>query len=409
MSQANSDPLPYVQVDRAVKPKAALLAQHLGVTTQHALGSLVEFWDLCGDPRDLERIVGDTPEGVEPAVLLDADTLALRFRLASGHDCPAAVLVALGVAAPVGAAFRVRGMSRYFEPIVRRLGARRAASVGGKRSAEARRATHGTAQPGSAVASESAQATPEARPKRTPKRARSGAEAESKPSGQRSAVSGQLQEREKALAPVELVLEPVPDEEEHARQRAAMLEAFCSEFVGVTGREYVSEGAKDEVALKALVAQGVTPEDVALRIHRGLLLRARGEFPGVASLAQLRARWNDLATPVRGEVAPARGGVVTAVGLGPPWWAEWLRSLEPYIASQFAQGTPRERGGRREVVVADEHFAAWLRDAASMPEGWAVVCEPAPARGFTVVDEPSGQVVRRGGVAVPLESASEVA
>lgn len=56
--QADSDPLPYVQVDRSAKPRAALLAGSLGVTPQHALGSLVEWWDLNGDPRECERLQG---------------------------------------------------------------------------------------------------------------------------------------------------------------------------------------------------------------------------------------------------------------------------------------------------------------------------------------------------------------
>ena len=50
--QSSSDPLPFVQVDRAVKPKAALLAGIMEVSNQHALGSLVEWWELCGDPRE---------------------------------------------------------------------------------------------------------------------------------------------------------------------------------------------------------------------------------------------------------------------------------------------------------------------------------------------------------------------
>lgn len=196
-AQANSDPLPYVQVDRAVKPKAALLAQYLHVTTQHAVGSLVEFWDLCGDPRDLERIVVGTPAGQEPAVVLGEEELCLRFLLASGAAVPAEVMVQLGLVARVGEAskgqYRVRGMSRYFEPIVRRIQARAAAKQGGKRSAEVRKASYGTGQPVSAAAEADVEATPEATPEAAPKRLRSdhrsGAEAVSNPSGQRSAVS----------------------------------------------------------------------------------------------------------------------------------------------------------------------------------------------------------------------------
>lgn len=203
--QQSSDPLPYVQVDRAVKPKATLLANALGVTTQHATGSLVEFWELCGDPRELEAIVAATPPEEEPEVVLEPDDLRLRFKLASGHDLDPAVMARLGLVEPREQRFRVRGMSRYFEPIIRRLQARDAASKGGKASVETRRKRSGTAQPtggkgsnsaegaGSDSAQATAQAASEAEPKRHPKRNGSGdgsvTEAEPNPSGQRTADS----------------------------------------------------------------------------------------------------------------------------------------------------------------------------------------------------------------------------
>lgn len=203
--QNDSDPLPYVQVDRAVKPKATLLASVLGVTPQHALGSLVEWWELCGDPRDLERIVVQTPVGDEPRVLLSGEDVSLRFHLASGHRLEPVVLERIGLLESVDDRYRVRGMSRFFEPICKRLAARSAASIGGKASAEARRKSHGTAQPeggkgsknGSDGRSDVAQAASEPEPKREPKRNGSGdrsangsaTEADPKPSGQRSAVS----------------------------------------------------------------------------------------------------------------------------------------------------------------------------------------------------------------------------
>ena len=203
--QQSSDPLPYVQVDRAVKPKATLLANALGVTPQHATGSLVEFWELCGDPRELEAIVVATPPDEEPEVVLAPDDLRLRFKLASGHDLDPAVMARLGLVEPRAQSFRVRGMSRYFEPIVKRIQAREAASKGGKASVETRRKKTGTAQPvggkgsnpsegaGSKAAQATAQATTEAEPKRQPKRNGSddgsATEAEPNPSGQRTADS----------------------------------------------------------------------------------------------------------------------------------------------------------------------------------------------------------------------------
>jgi hypothetical protein len=106
----------------------------------------VGFWELNGDPRELERIVR---AGGEQAVLLTADELQMRWYLASGHKVEAAVLAALGfVEAREDARYRVRGMSRQLEAVAERVRLRDAGLKGGKASAEARRKKHGSAQPG---------------------------------------------------------------------------------------------------------------------------------------------------------------------------------------------------------------------------------------------------------------------
>lgn len=203
-SQNNGDLLPYREVDRALKPKLPLLAGLMGVTPQHALGSLLEFWDLCADPRELERVAAAALErGEEPAVLLPADDVALRFELASGKRVEPLKLVMLGFLEQRAVdLYRVRGMSRDFKPIVKRLRAREVAAAGGRASAEARRAATGSAQPvggkGFKGRSDSRSSEGPAKPNREPKRNRTDdrscsepeAEAEPNPSGQRSAVSG---------------------------------------------------------------------------------------------------------------------------------------------------------------------------------------------------------------------------
>jgi len=147
----SSDPLPYTQVDRAVKTKACLLAGRLGVSSQHALGSLVEFWDLNGDPRELEQLLLDGKE----EVLLSGEKVRHRFLLASAKDLDPQDLVALGLLDEKSPnVFRVRGMSRFFEPIRARIRSRLKASAAGKASAEARKARLGTAQPCSTPSSE---------------------------------------------------------------------------------------------------------------------------------------------------------------------------------------------------------------------------------------------------------------
>jgi len=146
--QGTSDPLPYVQIDRAIEPTAALLAAHMRVTHQHAIGSLYAFWKLCSDPRELESILEKTPLGHEPSLVLTADDVGLRWQLASDQRVEPVVLARLGVLEERDPGYRVRGMSRAFDPIARRVLNRRIASKGGVRSAEARKASGGMPQPG---------------------------------------------------------------------------------------------------------------------------------------------------------------------------------------------------------------------------------------------------------------------
>jgi hypothetical protein len=299
-TQSDSDPLPYVQVDRSVKPRAALLAGALGVTTQHALGSLVEWWDLCGDPRELERIAEATPPGEEPAVVLSSDDAALRFRLASGRDAEPMVLARLGLLEPLeDGTFRVRGMSRYFDPVLSRLRARRAAAVGGRASAETRRAKEGTAQPHggrgsrqevrSDVASVAGAAERKQEPKRNGSGDRSGTEAEPKPSGQRSAVSGQRQVE--ALAP--------------ASRAPRETDALCADFEQAVGAKYAWQGVKDGAAFSKLRKE-YSLEEIRARWRVGL--RGSGWLQ-VRTVAQLAAKWNDLADADRARPLNTRSPV----------------------------------------------------------------------------------------------------
>jgi len=203
--QADGDLLPYREVDRSLKPKLPLLAGVMGVSTQHALGSLIEFWDQCADPRELERIAAQSiAQNTTPELVLTADEVTRKFRVASGKTVDIDDLVELRLLEPRSSnAYRVRGMSRDFKPIMKRLVNRDNASKGGKKSAETRAATHGTAQPqggkGSKIApdpgSDDAQAPSEAEPKRIGSDNRSESEAtteaERNPNEQRSADSEQ--------------------------------------------------------------------------------------------------------------------------------------------------------------------------------------------------------------------------
>lgn len=149
----DSDPLRYSMFDRAAKPIAARLAGLLKIPYPHAKGALSEFWDACGEPRELEAML----ERGEREVVLTAKVARLRFKIASeGHDVDPESLVELRVLAKTGDdSYRVRGMWRYFNPIEARIEARKKAAAGGKASAEVRRKRYGTAQPRSALGSAS--------------------------------------------------------------------------------------------------------------------------------------------------------------------------------------------------------------------------------------------------------------
>lgn len=189
--QSSSDPLPYVQVDRAVRLKAISLAGLIQTTVQHAIGSLVEFWELCGDPRELEKIILATEPGKEPEVVLTKRQAEAKFELASTKTVDVDLMVELGLLEDRGESVRVRGMSRYLAPVARRLQARLAASRGGKASAESRKKSLGTAQPPPQIRSSEPRSVAEANPEAVVE-----ANAEAAPN---TAVSGQRSSKSKAL------------------------------------------------------------------------------------------------------------------------------------------------------------------------------------------------------------------
>lgn len=189
-----------------MKAKAATLAGKIKVSYQHALGSLIEFWDINGEPRALERLV---EQGITELVLTREDVIR-RFSLASGVDVDPALLADLGLLEQRKAQFRVRGMSRFFAPITKRLKNRESASTGGKVSAGVRRERYGSAQPPTPpdrlpIASGSAQAVVEASASGS---AQAIARAESNPSDQRSAINDQRQTNRSP--PADLFPETVP-------------------------------------------------------------------------------------------------------------------------------------------------------------------------------------------------------
>jgi len=142
-------------------PKAAMVARLVGVTPQHALGGLIEWWSLCGDPRDIERLLISGKR----EVVLPREDIERRFSLAMDKRATAEDLCLVGLLERRDAeTYRVRGMSRFFGPVERRLQARAAAVAGGVASAKKRKESTGSAQPrfdtGSGVASASVEPLP---------------------------------------------------------------------------------------------------------------------------------------------------------------------------------------------------------------------------------------------------------
>jgi hypothetical protein len=315
MANNDSDPLPYTQVDRAVKPRATLLAGAMQITPQHALGSLIEFWDLCGDPREIERLLADG----KSEVILDATEITNRFAIASGKAIQPSVLVSAGLLEPKGGdLFRVRGMSRYFRPIEGRLLARAKASAGGKASAAARKAKYGTAQP------------PIGRSEPGSSQVRSEFEPGSNypsnyPSNQRS-------------NPVRTSAEPGPNLSSNPPEAAVsgqrstpslktLADAFasppwkatqdriCDAFADLRQKPYHWQGVKDSAALKRLLSKE-SPDEILRRWRYAL--DAVGWLQ-CNTVAQLASKWNDLSAiaVLRAVTEPCAHEGCTAAGVRP--------------------------------------------------------------------------------------------
>lgn len=150
--QANSDPLPFVQVDRSAHQLAAALGTRLGLPYQHVLGGLVVFWGINGKPRELEALI----RAGKSEVVLSATELTRRFNVAMGQDLDPTALEALellGLVEPRAEGYRVRGMARFFKPLEKRAKRQAAASAAGKASARLRAAKYGSADPRSSARS----------------------------------------------------------------------------------------------------------------------------------------------------------------------------------------------------------------------------------------------------------------
>lgn len=277
--EADSDPLPFTQVHRSVKNKAAMLSGITGVSFQHALGSLVCFWDLNGDAREIEALI----LAGENEVKLTREQVAQRILLASGMQIDPNHFATVGLLEPRGELFRVRGMSRFFLPVRSRLKRMEAARIAGLASAKTRVEKHGTAQPKSGN-------------RRTKSKNRSADVRET--FGERSAaVERTSNAHPNVLEPrvesrdvrVEMFELKETESPVASRQRSLTdrLEAVFSELR--SGKKYAFDAA-DGVALAALMKLA-GDEEIIERWRIGLT----GTFDQkVSTLKQLKAKWNNL-------------------------------------------------------------------------------------------------------------------
>lgn len=301
--QENSDPLPFVQVDRAIDPTAALLAGHMKVTNQHAIGSLVSFWRLCGDPRELERIVEKTPEGEEPAVILSAEDVAMRFELAAGVRVEPVVLARLGVLEPKAGDFRVRGMSRFFEPIEKRRRTKRTVSIAGKASAESRKKSTGSAQPrggrGDAVRSVARSVSRSVTTEHATEHQPNIDGTSTEHATERSRTLESREQRaesifEKPPVASQPVLELVPTEPEPPAAQSphqATIDALCVIYEQEQGSKYPFK-PRDAKAVKEMLGFA-DPFEVVKRWRRAL---GRTKYPTTRTIPELAANWTHFAS-----------------------------------------------------------------------------------------------------------------
>lgn len=319
----SSDPLPFAQLHRSVKPKAARLASAIGVTNQHAIGSLSEFWDINGDPRELEELVLSGKN----SVVLTPEQAVLRFRIASGKDVEPALLVELGFLEAVEEGFRVRGMSRFIEPIRDRLAKRKAGQLGGQASVKARKAQNGTAQPRSAPLQtliEQPVSTPEPAIEASPKQPRSSAEpqTEARPNPEKRDESLDSL-KPTAVKPPKAPKKP-PEPSRPGWQ--ALIDAMTIEFQSVRGESYDWHHGASRGQLKAL-RERHSDEDILRRWSRGL----RGTYDRkVSAVEQLgnAAKWHALATDE--ERKPSDSAIADHTGFAPRWEGVYTEELPPY-------------------------------------------------------------------------------
>lgn len=326
--ETSSDPLPFIQLDRSAKGKAIMLAGALGVSVQHMVGSLVTFWEINSDPRELEQLIEDGQD----ALVLPGDEVKARFHMASGHEVSPDLLARAGFLESVEGGFRVRGMSRYFRTINRRVQSRTAASLGGKATAAKLKRVNGK------FTAEKPAGGPLERPvQRKPADEPSDAPSENQPTNQPSdqAATKRGPSLESRGQRLDTFKKPTADKPPKALKKPpepsrpgwqALIDAMTIEFQNVRGESYDWHHGASRGQLKAL-RERHSDEDILRRWSRGL----RGTYDRkVSAVEQLgnAAKWHALATDE--ERKPSDSAIADHTGFAPRWEGVYTEELPPY-------------------------------------------------------------------------------
>ena len=313
MAETLDSQLPYVQVHRSSAAPAADIAAVLGVSHQHARGSLVAFWERLSDRR---LLTGKTE------IVLDEATTRLRLRLAFGLEVDPSLLVVAGFLETRPDGYRVRGMSRQLATETRR------ASVASAKS-NSERKPNGQYRPQSKALSgpppqtdsgthqmdlDTTSSPPRRHLDTTSTPPRRHLDTTSSP--QRREVRGESLKAFKATASVssscdvdavkKTIAEDSRSHSTRAKKRASdalekpsaefrhASDALVADFKSLTGATYGWQGAKDGAALARILAFENDVFEIRRRWRLGLSAPV-STWASCRTVAQLAAKWNDLA------------------------------------------------------------------------------------------------------------------
>ena len=296
----------YIAVTLQALESAPLMARAARISEDTAIAGLNRLWAYCWR----EKTNAITPTHVAGLFTPDADQLVPS-------------LIAFGFLEQDGLTLRVRGAEKYLRIAEGR-------SKGGKKAAG--NLKQGTTKPGN---------TSRLTPGSTP--------AESRLS---PGLSSSIEHRASNIE-IETLAPAVASARDEKPDFRAAQEALCTDYATATGAKYAWNGAKDSMALKWCLSQAPL-EEVRARWLAGLQV-PHGKFERTSTLAELRAKWNNLTPLVSATKTPetARHAAI-----------DWLSEIFPAAAVASLQSLAKrvewDSGPPVRVVTDDKFFAGWI-------------------------------------------------